>query len=111
MLDPELMDLMTDTVTVTPWTSDDAYGAPQYAATGTTYPARVEYRAQLVVNRQGREVVSNTTVYFGHNSAGAFPGLTTRDRLTLPDATSPEILSIKRLTDETGLTHHEAAYC
>lgn len=110
-MDAELLELLTDTVTVYPCTGDDAYNAPQYAATGTEYPCRIEHRNRLTVDRQGREVVSGTTVYIGQNSAGAFPGLETRDRMVLSDGDSPEILSIVKLTDETGAVYYEAAYC
>ena len=110
-MDAELTALLKETCTVYAWSRDGAYNEPVHSTSGTVHPCRVERRNRLVVDRTGRQVVSQTTIYLGQSSTGGWPGLTTRTKLTLSDGETPDILSVVRLTDETGATDYEAAYC
>lgn len=110
MLDPELADLLRQTATVTRWTSDDAYGAPQYSATSTDYPCRIVRTSRMVKDQRGRDVLATSTVYVGPNADG-LPGLTVRDRVALSDGSSSQILAVAAHVDEAGDGHHEVLYC
>lgn len=110
-MDADLAALLTDTCTVYAWVRDGAYNEPVHSTTATTHPCRVDRRHRLVVDRQGRQVTSQATVYLGQSSTGGWPGLTVRAKLTLSDGETPDILGVARLADETGATYYEAAYC
>ena len=93
--------LMSDTVTVSSFSalSTDGYGVASYS-TGTSYPARVVRTNELVRDFNGVEVVSNVTAWI--NTTG---GIATDAKITLPDGSSPPILSIDTFPDEDGLHH------
>ena len=111
-LDPELAALMTQSVTVNRWTADSAYGVPLYAPTATVYPCRIVRKHQLVLDQQGRQVVSRTVVYIGPSSTtGGTPNLTERDKITLSDGSQADLLSVQKHIDADGTDHHEVAYC
>lgn len=95
--------LMRQTVTIAPWSSQNAYGEPAFG-TAVTYPARVVARTRMVRDTQGREVVSTATVYLG-----AAPTLSVKDRLTLPNGETPVIAAIGDYPDERG-PHHSVVY-
>lgn len=69
--------------------------------------ARVVYKSRLVVTGAGdvssgvQEVVSKATVYCGMD-----PKWNQRDRITLPDGTTPLILIVETFPDETD-DHHQ----
>lgn len=112
-MDADLRALLTETVTVYPWASDTAYGSPQYG-TGTAYPARLERRSRLVVNREGKQVVATTTVFLGPSDAGTLPGsFDPRDRLVWSASTGEalSVLAMESVADEAGAFHHVACYC
>lgn len=102
-LDPCFLDMTGSTVKLEPLsTVASRYGAPTFAA-ASTYPARVEPGARVIVNDQGVEQVATATVFVLSTTATAGP----QDRLTLPDTRTPEILRVDVLNDEEGQHHLE----
>jgi len=101
-LEPALKAMLVETVAHSAYTGQDAYGKPTYAAP-INRPARVEYRTTTVTNAQGQERMSNTVVFLD----GDF-SITVRDKITLPDGTSPAIQDIKspRHEDAPARIHH-----
>lgn len=95
-LDPDLLALMPHSVTIAHKTGQDQYGAPTWGA-GTAWQARVEGKVTLVRDAQGLQAVSRSQVYL---SGVAGTGI--RDKVTLPNGTSPPILSVATVPDETG---------
>ena len=104
-MDPALQTLLTETVSIQPYTGMDQYGKPSYGP-AVTYPARVAYRVTTLTNAQGQERTSTTTVYLD----GAVT-ITVKDRLMFADGTAPAIQDIYSPTDPTqpgtGPDHHE----
>lgn len=96
-VDPQLAALMTDTVTLEPYSGQNSHAEPTFGA-GVQYQARVVGRTRLVRDTDGQQVVSNQTVYLATIPAT----LTTRDRITLPDGTQPLMMMIERVPDEHG---------
>lgn len=102
-LDPELLELMRDVVSIAPRTGIDRYGE-------ATYGAEVEYRSRLVgkvrrvVDSAGVERVSTRTITLASAAA-----VSPFDRLTLPDGTNPVILAVGFFPDEGG-AHHTVIY-
>ena len=102
--------LLTRTVTIASASSRDAGGAATYG-TAVTYPARVEHRQRQVKDGNGRDVLATTVVYVGTNTTGAgLPSATPQSRITLPDGTTPPILTVERQDDLDG-AHHEVVFC
>lgn len=99
-IETEFAELFTQTVTVEPFDMYDSYAQPQYKA-GTEYTARTVHKNRMVRDATGKEVVSTATTWV----YGA-PGITVKDRITLPNGNRPVILSVERYPDENG-DHHE----
>ena len=95
-LDVEFLDMLTETVAIKPWSSQDEYTEPTYG-TSVNYKARVSGKRTLVRNAEGQEVVSTHAVYLGQYLAAS-----TKDEITLPDGTKPPVLSVKQSPDDAG---------
>lgn len=100
---PDLVDLLPHTVSHAALTGRDDFGAPTYGA-ATEYAARVVYEPKLVRSAPGDVVVAAGYVWLN----GA-PAVDPADRITLPDATTPPIVSVERFPDEGG-DHHTKVY-
>jgi hypothetical protein len=98
---PSLQAMLTQTITLEPYQSQDAYGTPQYGSP-VTLAARVEYRPRRVLTSLGEERVSRGRVFVD----GAAPAFDLRDRLTLPDGTRPALLVAAPVYDEQGVLDH-----
>lgn len=96
----DFLDCMPATVTLEENTGLDKYGQRSYAA-GTPHPARVQEKTERVAIASGEEVLARGRVYLGE-----LTGVDTGWRITLPDATTPEILAVNKVQDEDG-PHHE----
>ena len=102
----DFADFMTDTITVEPLASRDAYGTPTYGA-AVSYPCRIDGATKQTVNVNGTERSIAAMVY-----VMGIPGIGPMDRLTMPagyDPAQPPILRVSPLTDETGAHHTEVA--
>lgn len=105
----DLADLMPHTVTIAPRSSQDEYGAPTYG-TAVSYSARVVEKATRYVDVEGRENVASTVVWGrGHASTG-IPNVGPEARLTLPDGSTPAIVSFEVYPDDGG-DHHFKIVC
>lgn len=101
-LEPDLLDLMTDTVILEPKTGVDKFG-------NVTYGAPVEVKSYIthynrrVIDAQGRENVSTVQAIL------AQPELvvTTEDRFTLPDGSVRAIHEVVSGKDDIGPYHLE----
>ena len=96
----ELASLMESSVIIYPATAVDQYGARTVSASGTTYQAHVQPESSLARDDMGREVtIVATVIIYGVAT------VTTNDRITLPDGSSPVIVSISQHRDPSG-PHH-----
>ena len=99
---------MPDTVTVTKFSIKDERGNKTYSG-ATNHAARIEYQQHIVIGVQGQDVPARGTVYLAPSSSGAFPSATPDDQLTLPDASTPPILSVTR-ANTNSIARHEAIH-
>ena len=101
-MEPALRAMLTQTIQQAPYTGQDPYGKPTHGAPFPR-PARLELRIETVMDSQGQERVSNTLM----TCDGDIP-IGSRDRVTLPDATSPTIQAVYSLDDpeNPGSVHH-----
>jgi hypothetical protein len=101
-MEPALRDMLTQTITQAPYMGQDAYGKPSYGPPQSR-PARVQLRIETLTNQQGQERVSNTTVICDGDVL-----VTVKDKITLPDGTSPTIQLVysPEDPDSPGVVHH-----
>lgn len=101
-MDPALLDMLTETISLQPYTGMDQYGKPSYGP-AVQHPARVAYRVTTLTTAQGQERTSTSVVYMNGDVV-----ITVKDRLVLPDGTAPAIQAIYSPTDPTqpGMPHH-----
>jgi hypothetical protein len=87
-----------ETVTIAPFVSSDVYGNITHGE-GVTVPACIDYLIKNIKDFRGNEFITSAWV--------ALPPATTigyRDKLTLPDGSSPYIGSIGRAYDYESKT-------
>lgn len=99
-METALLALLTETLTVAPYLSQDAYGKPTYGPP-VMYPAREEWKIRRIVDQTGQERISRARVFFDGNVP-----LTMRDHVTLTDGTAPPILLLYHVRDISGGIHH-----
>lgn len=92
----DLLDLMTDKVTVEAFLMRDSYGQAAYGSP-MTYAARVNYSNHYVRTAEGEQVVAR-----GYAIINRTDPISTMDRITLADGSTPLILVSNAETDETG---------
>lgn len=102
------LELMPSTVTISTRSSHNSYGEASYGS-GTSYRARVVAQTGFVRAAGGfglsghfETVEVRTVVWIA--STGV---ITTDDRITLPDGTTPPIVAVERYPDEDGTHHHK----
>lgn len=103
-MDASLLLLLNQLITIESTSGMDAYGQSTYG-TGVSVKARVEGRNRVVVDAQGNNAVSSTTIYVDGPTV-----VTTSSRITLPDGTTPLILAIASMPDIDGTPHHKVIY-
>lgn len=96
----DFADVLLQTVTLAALSSTSGYGKPSFAA-GTEYKARVVYKTQSIKNADGQDVMAHGVVWMKGS-----PVVAPEDQITLPDGSTPVILSLDRYADETGGYHH-----
>lgn len=86
--------MMPHTVTHTPVSSRNSYGKITYG-TAVSYTARVVYRNKQVRSPSGELVMAAGTVWF----AGTV-SMSPDDKITLPDGSTPQIISVEKYADD-----------
>lgn len=104
-IDPALQALCPNTVTIAPWSSADSYGKPTYG-TAVTHTCLLVKMPRMVRTVTGQERVSTAQVYL--TSA---PGTSVKDRVTLPDGTTPVIMHVDTYPSDTVTSYFEVLYC
>lgn len=99
-----LTGLLNQSVIIETFHSLDRYGDCSYNV-GVTYPARVERRVRIVRSFKGEEAVSTVSVFLS-GEVSAIIDAKGRDRITLPDTTTPVILAIEDGIDGGGNVHY-----
>ena len=102
-LEVDFKELCPHSITRAPFSSQDKFGKVTFGA-GTAFSARVLTELTKVMDASGQEKMAETTVWIYGN-----PSFDVRDKITLPDATTPPILRIERFPDMDG-AHHEKLY-
>lgn len=94
---------MPHTVTIAPYASTNNYGEDVTGATRTA-KAYVEPMKIIQFGDQVNEEVRTTTAYINDLN------ITVRDTITLPDGSTPTIVSIAKHDEVAGLEHTEVVF-
>ena len=100
----EFLEFMPHTITVYEHSGFDAYGEPSYSVAGSTYPAMIEERPDVIRAAFGDEIVSSHVVYVASTSR-----ISMTARVVLNDgSTSPPEPPLVRsdVFSDTDGTHH-----
>lgn len=101
-MDAGLLDLLIDTVTIRAYASQNSAGEATYGS-AVSYSALVEYDTRKVDvvgtidGRGGAAFVSKALVYLDGR-----PEIGLRDKITLPDGATPQIIAVKSYSDQAG---------
>lgn len=95
----DFSDLFTETITHEEFGGRNSYSKRSFGSPAN-YSARVVKINKLVKASDGGEVLSTTQVWIQGT-----PTVTPEDRITLPDGTTPIILSVEKYPDDNG-DHH-----
>lgn len=93
-LDASFLDIMLDTVSIRHKTSQSRQGVPTYGS-AVSVRCLVERKPQMVRTSDNEEVLSSATIwlYRPQDTQGD-------DEVTLPDNTTPPILSVSKTRDK-----------
>jgi hypothetical protein len=91
---------MPTTITIETFASRDGYGERSFGAP-TPVLCRLQEKTERVTIPSGEEVLARGRAYLAE-----ITGVTVEDKITLPDGTTPEILAVPKVNDESG-PHHE----
>lgn len=97
-IDAQVKAFMPHTVTITPYSVKNNYGEDTFG-TARTASAYVEPNTALEAGVQVNEEHRPTSAYIADTS------ITVRDKITLPDGSTPEIAAIEIHTVVVGLEH------
>jgi|ERR1019366_3291804 hypothetical protein len=97
-IDPTFLALMPETIIIThPDTLNNLHGKRTYTGTATNVRCRIQNKGMLIRAADGKETVTTGRVY-----CYGIVSVSVGDKLTLPDGTSPVILSVDNSEDEAG---------
>ena len=102
-IDSQLLLFMPHTVTIAPFASKNNYGEDVLTTTRTA-SAYVEPAKQLQDGTQIDQETRSKTAYISDTT------ITLRDKITLPDGSTPRIVSISIHTEVVGLEHTEVGF-
>lgn len=95
-------ELMTgQTVTIAARASYSSYGVPAFSTSATTYKCRWVEKRGTVRDSQGAEQPQRGILWV-MSTAVVSPDA----KVTLPDGTTPPVLSVEAFSDEGGRFHH-----
>ncbi len=104
MIARELQALCPNTVTIQPFASADSYSKPTYGS-GVVYTCLIAKQPKMVRTVTGQEKVSMAQIYL--TSA---PGVSVKDKVTLPDGTTPAIIHVDTYPSDTSTAYFEVIY-
>lgn len=111
-IDRTLLDLMTETVTWSTDTTLNSYGVPSWSTSGTQMLARIVYKHEQVRDKSGAVREARGTAWCAQNSTHVITHVLPRvdGRITLPDGTTPPVLTAETFYDEQGIHHHKIVF-
>ena len=103
-VEPEILQMFTDTVTVTPPSTKGLYGREAFDdADARTVACFIERRPRMVQSTEGRTVIANATIYMDDVDVRPV------DRILYADGVRAKVESVFIPRDEKG-PHHAEVY-
>lgn len=105
-LEPEFLEMAEDTINHQALSTVSIYGAPTHSTTVSTFDVHMEWEQRLITTAEGKEEVSQGTIYVMSSSAS----IAVQDLITLStvyDNRKPRLLRADPLMDDEGLHHWE----
>ena len=103
-IDPQLTSFMPHTVTIAPYASYNNYGEETFSGSTRTASAYVEPGDQMDRGDQINEKTRSTVAHVADTS------ITLKDKITLPDGTTPEIGTVETYSFVEGLEHTKVVF-
>ena len=104
-IDDRFSEMMTDTVVFNAGSAIDKYGKRTYGGTTTSVQCKIIYETRLMKDMEGQDIVSTGRAIL----YGPYTSLALTDKITLPNGTTPVIISIETLQDTAG-PHHTVVH-
>lgn len=103
-LETAFLELMGQTVTIYTQTAKTSYGVQTWGS-GTSVNCRVMQTGTLAHDATGRQVYeSGKIIFYGT------PTVSLSSKITLPDGSTPVLLSVNVYRDQSGLHHTSVSY-
>lgn len=102
----DFLPMMLQTASVAAQTGLDNYGKPTFSASPTAYRCRIMWQERIRRDAQGREIIETGRAVLTQAAASVVP----THRLTLPDGSTPKIVSVETIQDEDGDHHSVIAF-
>jgi len=100
-IDLAFSEMMPDTVIFNAEQSKDKYGKATFSGTNVSAQGRVVFETRLVKNEMGEDVLTGGRVYL----YGDYSTITLGHKITLPNGTSPVIVTVESKKDTAGVHH------
>ena len=97
----ELLQMMTEVITVKTAKTLNNYGEKTYSGSPTSYYAKIDRSPSMVRDQQGRTVNASATLIIDSTTIKAV------DEITMPDGSTPQILTVSTFRDYLGALHHQ----
>lgn len=96
-----LLELMPQTITMRAYLGANTYGEATFSTSVSSFRARVEAKPKIARTVTGEVLEVATVVWFASTKAW-----TSKDKITLPDGSTPKILLVATVPDENGYHHN-----
>lgn len=96
--------MLKQDIIIKPYLTTNKYNEDTYG-TLVTEKCRIEKHNKLVTNEKGEEVLSSCQIIVDGTSS-----VTIKSNITLPDGTSPDIISLEDNPDENGVSYYKCIY-
>ena len=104
-IERDFYEMMPHTITLAAQSGIDKYGKPSWGS-GSSYRCRLIFDQKMMRDAEGREVVrQGKALLYGYDLSADV-----KYRLTLPDGTTPKVITVKQLKDQNGDHHTEIGF-
>ncbi len=103
--EPDFLQMMGQTITVSTRSSLSADGHASYSSDPVDYPARIVTSNKQVRDQRGNVVRSSHVAWIASTET-----LVAESKYELPDGSSPPVLLVESYPDETGTHHHKVTF-
>ena len=98
----DFLSMMGSTIKISTRTGSDNYGKATFAASTTSYRARIVEKPGYVRGAESEEIAYRHVIWARSTSTGK---ITASDRVTLPGGTVRPVVAVERYPDDDG-PHH-----